>query len=127
MFEDSAFKCIVMFGAAAIGLLAWALAKLTAYLGEKVKNEYWKGVVMRTDDAVMNAVKSVYQSFVSGLKDKEKFTEEDKKAAKAMAVQAAKDMMGTKGMEEAAKVLGMDDLKMSDKVEAAVADMKAGK
>jgi len=127
MFEDIAFKCIVMFGAAAIGLLAWALAKLTAYLGEKVKNEYWKGVVMRTDDAIMNAVKSVYQSFVSGLKDKEKFTEEDKKAAKAMAIQAAKDLIGVDGMKEAAKVLGMDDLKMSDKVEAAVADMKAGK
>lgn len=131
MFEDIMFKLIVAFGAAAIALAGWALAKLTDFLSQKAGNEYWKGVISRLDDAAINAVKSVHQAFVSGLKNKDKFSDEDKKQAKAMALDALKSYMGQKGLDELMKLFNSDskelDQKLNDKIESAVNDMKNGK
>lgn len=128
MMNDMLFKCVVWFGAfGGMTLLAYGVSKLNELIKAKVSNETMKGILVRLDDAALNAVKSVHQAFVSGLKDKDSFTDEDKKTAKAMAVDAMKAYLGKKGLEEAMKVLGFDDKKAEDKVEAALVDMKAGK
>ena len=114
-----------------LAALTWAAAKLAQLIRAKVQNEYLKGVLVRLDDAVFTAVKDLQQSVVEQIKAASadgKITDEEKKEIKEKAMAAVKSHIGTKGLAEAAKVLGLEggalEGLLSSKVEAAVHDLR---
>ena len=50
------------------GIVGLLFKKIGNYFASKVKNEYWRGVVDRIDDAALKAVKLVYQAYVGPIK-----------------------------------------------------------
>lgn len=114
-----------------LAALTWAAAKLAQFIRAKVQNEYLKGVLVRLDDAVFTAVKDLQQSVVEQIKAASadgKITDEEKKQIKDRALASVKSHLGTKGLAEVAKVLGLEggalEGLLSSKVEAAVHDLR---
>lgn len=114
-----------------LAALTWAAAKLAQLIRAKVQNEYLKGVLVRLDDAVFTAVKDLQQSVVEQIKAASadgKITDDEKKQIKERALASVKSHVGTKGLAEAAKVLGLEggalETLLSSKVEAAVHDLR---
>lgn len=114
-----------------LAALTWAAAKLAQFIRAKVGNEYLKGVLVRLDDAVFTAVKAIQQSVVEEIKLASadgKITDEEKRRIKDKALATVKSHLGTKGLAELAKILGLDgvalDGLLSSKVEAAVHDLR---
>jgi hypothetical protein len=114
-----------------LAALTWAAAKLAQLIRAKVQNEYLKGVLVRLDDAVFTAVKGIQQSVVEQIKEASadgKITDDEKKRIKDKALTSVKSHLGTKGLAEVARILGLDggalDGLLSSKVEAAVHDLR---
>ena len=114
-----------------LAALTWAAAKLAQLIRAKVQNEYLKGVLVRLDDAVFTAVKDLQQTVVEQIKAASadgKITDEEKKQIKDKALAAVKSHLGTKGLAEAASVLGLGggalEGLLSSKVESAVHDLR---
>lgn len=114
-----------------LAALTWAAAKLAQLIRAKVQNEYLKGVLVRLDDAVFTAVKDLQQSVVEQIKAASadgKITDEEKRQIKEKAMAAVKSHLGTRGLAEAAKILGLEggalEGLLSSKVEAAVHDLR---
>jgi hypothetical protein len=114
-----------------LAALTWAAAKLAQLIRAKVQNEYLKGVLVRLDDAVFTAVKDIEQSVVEQIKEASadgKITDDEKKRIKEKALASVKSHLGTKGLAEVARILGLDggalDGLLSSKVEAAVHDLR---
>mgnify|MGYP001577004250 FL=1 len=114
-----------------LAALTWAAAKLAQLIRAKVQNEYLKGVLVRVDDAVFTAVKNLQQTVVEQIKAASadgKITDDEKKQIKDKALAAVKSHLGTKGLAEAAAVLGLGggalEGLLSSKVEAAVHDLR---
>jgi hypothetical protein len=96
-----------------------------------VQNESLKGVLVRLDDAVFTAVKDLQQSVVEQIKAANadgKITDDEKKQIKERALASVKANLGTKGLAEVARVLGLDggalEGLLASKVEAAVHDLR---
>ncbi len=114
-----------------LAALTWAAAKLAQLIRAKVQNEYLKGVLVRLDDAVFTAVKDMQQTVVEQIKAASadgKITDDEKKQIKEKALAAVKSHLGTKGLAEAAAILGLGGSAfeglLSSKVEAAVHDLR---
>ena len=114
-----------------LAALTWAAAKLAQLIRAKVQNEYLKGVLVRVDDAVFTAVKDLQQTVVEQIKAASadgKITDDEKKQIKEKALAAVKSHLGTKGLAEAASVLGLGggalEGLLSSKVESAVHDLR---
>jgi hypothetical protein len=114
-----------------LAALTWAAAKLAQLIRAKVQNEYLKGVLVRVDDAVFTAVKDLQQTVVEQIKAASadgKITDDEKKQIKDKALAAVKSHLGTKGLAEAASVLGLSggalEGLLSSKVESAVHDLR---
>ena len=114
-----------------LAALTWAAAKLAQLIRAKVQNEYLKGVLVRVDDAVFTAVKDLQQTVVEQIKVASadgKITDDEKKQIKEKALGAIRSHLGTKGLAEAANVLGLGggalEGLLSSKVEAAVHDLR---
>jgi hypothetical protein len=114
-----------------LAALTWAAAKLAQLIRAKVQNEYLKGVLVRRDDAVFTAVKGIQQSVVEQIKEASadgKITDDEKKRIKEKALASVRSHLGTKGLAEVARILGLDggalDGLLSSKVEAAVHDLR---
>ena len=114
-----------------LAALTWAAAKLAQLIRAKVQNEYLKGVLVRVDDAVFTAVKDLQQTVVEQIKAASadgKITDDEKKQIKDKALAAVKSHLGTKGLAEAASVLGLGggalEGLLSSKVESAVHDLR---
>jgi hypothetical protein len=114
-----------------LAALTWAAAKLAQLIRAKVQNEYLKGVLVRLDDAVFTAVKDIEQSVVEQIKEASadgKITDDEKKRIKEKALASVRSHLGTKGLAEVARILGLDggalDGLLSSKVEAAVHDLR---
>jgi hypothetical protein len=114
-----------------LAALTWAAAKLAQLIRAKVQNEYLKGVLVRLDDAVFTAVKDMQQTVVEQIKAASadgKITDDEKKQIKDKALAAVKSHLGTKGLAEAAAILGLGGSALegllSSKVEAAVHDLR---
>jgi len=93
-----------------LAALTWAAAKLAQLIRAKVQNEYLKGVLVRIDDAVFTAVKDLQQTVVEQIKAASadgKITDDEKKQIKDKALAAVKSHLGTKGLAEAAGILGL--------------------
>ena len=131
--ENIIFLLVIALGAPLLALLGY-LGKLAfdalANKAKASKLDYLAKVVSRLDDAILTVVKSVHQAFVSPLKDKDNFSEEDKKMAKALALAELKSYLGEKGLREIFKALDPKDNPLEqDKllathIEAAVVDIK---
>ena len=114
-----------------LAAVTWAAAKLAQLIRAKVQNEYLKGVLVRLDDAVFTAVKDLQQSVVEQIKAVStdgKITDDEKRQIKERAVATVKSHIGTKGLAEVAKILGLGgsalETLLSSKVEAAVHDLR---
>lgn len=114
-----------------LAALTWAAAKLAQLIRAKVQNEYLKGVLVRVDDAVFTAVKDLQQTVVEQIKVASadgKITDDEKKQIKDKALVVVKSHLGTKGLAEAAGILGLGGAALegllSSKVEAAVHDLR---
>jgi hypothetical protein len=88
-------------------------------------------VLVRVDDAVFTAVKDLQQTVVEQIKAASadgKITDDEKKQIKEKALAAVKSHLGTKGLAEAASVLGLGggalEGLLSSKVESAVHDLR---
>jgi len=91
-------------------------------------------VLVRLDDAVFNAVRSVQQATVDELKSVSadgKLTPEQREKVKQAAIDAVKAHLGDKGIAELAGILGLEngaiDKLLSTRIEAAVHDLKVAR
>jgi hypothetical protein len=116
-------------GSLLVALLAWLTTWVTSLIRAKVKNTYLEGVLVRTNDAVLTAVKMVAQTYVDEVRKAAAdgaLTDAEKAAAKQKAVAAAKAYLGPQGLDSLVKILGLDggslDAYLAGKIEAAVAD-----
>jgi len=114
-----------------LAALTWAATKLAMYIQARIQNEYLRNVLVRLEDAVFTAVKDLQQSVVEEVKAASadgKISDDEKKRIKEKAIASIKAHIGTKGLSEVAKVLGLDsgalDGFLSSKVEAAVHDLR---
>lgn len=112
--------------------LSWLSVKAAQLISAKVKNEYLKGVLVRLDDAVLVAVREVQQVTVDALKAASadgRLTPDERTKVKQAAIDSIKSHLGTKGIAEVARVLGLEDgavdKLLSTRVEAAVHDLKS--
>lgn len=119
-------QILVFCAPALVALFGWGMLKLNQLIAAKVENENLRGVLMRLDDAVDTAVKSVFQTFVKGLKKHEKFDEAAQKEAKEAALAEIKSYLGPKGLSLISKILGWKDAdkELGAKVEAKVESVK---
>jgi hypothetical protein len=111
--------------------LSWLSVKAAQLISAKVRNEYLRGVLVRLDDAVLAAVREVQQVTVDSLKAASadgQLTADERAKVKQAAIDSIKSHLGTKGIGEVAKVLGLEDgavdKLLSTRVEAAVHDLK---
>ena len=115
-----------------LAALSWLSLRIAALINAKVKNERIQGILLRLDDAVFLAVREVEQVFVSMLKTASEdgvLTAEERRQAKDAALRAARSYLGTRGLAELGKVLGLPedevDRVIGGRVEAAVYNMRA--
>lgn len=128
---DTFWKVLEILGpsvaALAVAGLGWLLAHLTSYVNAKAKNAWLAGVLARLDDFVLTAVKDVQQTAVADLKLQTggSLSAGDKAKFKADAINKVKSYWGPQGLQDAAKILGLDQLDslISGKIEAAVHDV----
>ena len=125
---EIANQLMVIFSPLLMALASLAVMKLNAYIAEKSKNEKLNACLFRLDDAVLTAVKSINQAYVSSLRAANKFDAEAQAVAKAAAVQAAKDFLGEQGLKAAKDILHLSaeavEEALINKVEAAVGSLK---
>lgn len=127
--EDILNHALLLFGSSVLALLTAGLALLTNWIAKKIKSEHWAAVVMKTDDVAIKVIRDVYQAYVEPLKAANadgKLTEDEKRNAKAMAIQQIKSYLGAKGLNELASLLsaGKIDEYLSSVVENAVSNSK---
>lgn len=115
-----------------LAALTWVGAKLGQLINAKVKNEYLRGVLARLDDTVISVVREVHQVTVDALKAATvdgKLPPSAKEAVKQAAIGAIKSHLGTKGIAQLAKVLGLDgqgvERLIGTKIESAVHGIKS--
>lgn len=128
---DIGLKALEILSPVLLAALTWAAAKLAQLVRAKVKNEYLRGVLVRLDDVVFTAVKDLQQTVVNEIKLASadgKISDAEKRRVKDQAIANVKSHLGTKGIGELAKVLGLDggaiEGLLSSKVEAAVHDLR---
>lgn len=117
-----------------LAALTWVAAKIAQYIQAKVKNEYLRGVLVRLDDAVLAAVREVQQVTVETIKSASadgRLTPDERARVKQAAIASVKSHLGMKGINELAKILGLEtgavDRLLSTRVEAAVHDLKTSR
>ena len=101
------------------------------YVQQKTSNEQLGNFIKRTDDAALRIVKSVYQSYIDGIKQKGgKLTPEEQQNAKNLAIDKLKPYLGAPGLEELSNIFGFSDHQrdkyLDEHIEAAVYDAKNG-
>lgn len=109
-----------------LALIGWLGLRLQKLIATKVENEKIEGVLLRLEAVVETAVKETAQTFLSNLKSP---TPKDYKKARAMALESIKAYVGPRGIEEAKKVLGLQEDGALEKLiasllEATVHDLK---
>lgn len=108
-------------------VLATTLTGLGTYLLAKVHGTAAKAIFKKAQDAVSVAVKQVYQTYVSELKEANtdgKLTPEEKKNARDQAVAIAKSYIGMKGLKVILWIFGLSDEKLVSLIEAEVYQAK---
>lgn len=108
--------------------IVWAAKKWSLFVDTKVGNEYVAGVLKRLGDLAAMVAKDLQQSVVDKLKADEKWTTKTAQDVKAMAMERLRLYMGTAGLAELVKVLGLEgealEKLLSSAIEAAVKDLR---
>jgi hypothetical protein len=109
---DYLLQLMVMYGPAA---LAWATAflvsVLSAHVFRKIRSDWARGVISRATDEVVDVVKSVFQSYVEGIKAGRAtggLSQDEKVEARNRAWREFSSNLGTKGLKRLARVIGID-------------------
>ena len=130
--EDIGIKVAEVLLPVLMAALTWGAARLASYINAKVKNEYLRGMLVRLNDAVVDAVKEAQQVAVASLAKANSdgvVTAEENAKVKADVMAVVQSHIGKKGLAEIGKVLGLDDgtlaALLSTKIEAAVYDIKS--
>ena len=130
-FTDFALMTLQVLLPALFAALTWAGARMAAYIRRAVDNEYLRGVLVRLDEAVINAVKDLQQTVVDELKATTadgKISDAEKKRLKDAAMANVRSYLGVKGIGVLAEVLGLSggalDRFLGSKIEAAVHDLR---
>ena len=93
---EAAFELVLL------PILLWGIKELTSYLRSKTKNAKIQKYITLAEDAVTSAVKTVSQTYVTSLKEKDEFNEEAQKEAFCRAMELTKAVL----TDEAVKILG---------------------
>jgi len=114
-----------------VAVLAWLSARLTALISAKVKAEDLRNVLLRLNDTTFAVVREVFQNYVDAQKAEDpshKLTEDQARTAKSIALDTLKAHLGTAGISEIGKTLGLPaygvDRYLGTKIEAAVNSTK---
>ena len=109
----------------------WLGARAGELIQARVDNERLRTILLRLDDAVVTAVKDLGQTLVGELRARTKdgkLSREDRRHLKETAVRHVKTYLGSTGLKELGRVLGLWELSVDDliksKVEATVHDLK---
>lgn len=128
---DIAFAIFKALSPVLLGAVTWVAARLGQWINARVRNEYLRGVLVRLDDAVLGVVREVHQVTVDALKGATvdgRLPPAARDSVKQAALNAIKSHLGTRGLTEAARVLGLSaegvDRLIGTKIEAAVHDLK---
>ena len=104
-----------LFGDYGPKVLAWVLVALGGLIGthllSTMKNQKIAGILGRAYDAVRTAVLEVAQTYADEIKKGSadgKLTPEERVMAKRAAIDKAKSYLGSKGVKQLAKVIGLD-------------------
>ena len=109
---------------ALIPILAWGVAKLTAYMDEKIKNETAEKYVNFAVDAVYTAVQQTMQTYVSALKKSGEWNAETAETAFNNAKALALVTMGVKAQEVITELSGDLEAWLDARIEACTLELK---
>lgn len=101
-------------------LITWAGTKLIQYIGTKVKNEKAVTFLKTATDIVLNAVRSVFQTYVESLKASGAFNKEAQLTALGKAKDIALAQFGDDVKEYLTKTYGNLDGWLTNQIESTI-------
>lgn len=101
-------------------LITWAGTKLIQYIGTKVKNEKAATFLSKATDIVLNAVRSVFQTYVESLKASGSFNKEAQFTALCKAKDIALAQFGDDVKEYITETYGNLDGWLTNQIESTI-------
>ena len=101
-------------------LITWAGTKLRQYIGTKVKNEKAAALLTTATTIVLNAVRSVFQTYVESLKASGSFNAEAQKTALSKAKDIALSQLGDDVKEYISSTYGNLDGWLTNQIESTI-------
>lgn len=101
-------------------LITWAGTKLIQYIGTKVKNEKAATFLSTATTIVLNAVRSVFQTYVESLKASGSFNKEAQFTALSKAKDIALAQLGDEVKEYLTKTYGNLDGWLTNQIESTI-------
>ena len=101
-------------------LITWAGTKLIQYIGTKVKNEKAVALLTTATTIVLNAVRSVFQTYVESLKASGSFNAEAQKTALSKAKDIALSQLGDDVKEYISSTYGNLDRWLTNQIESTI-------
>ena len=101
-------------------LITWAGTKLIQYIGTKVKNEKAVALLTTATTIVLNAVRSVFQTYVESLKASGSFNAEAQKTALSKAKDIALSQLGEDVKEYISSTYGNLDRWLTNQIESTI-------
>jgi len=101
-------------------LITWAGTKLIQYIGTKVKNEKASALLTTATNIVLNAVRSVFQTYVESLKANGKFDSASQVEALKMAKDIAISQLGDDVKEYITANFGNLDGWLTNQIESSI-------
>lgn len=101
-------------------LITWAGTKLIQYIGTKVKNEKAVALLTTATTIVLNAVRSVFQTYVESLKASGSFNAEAQKTALSKAKDIALSQLGEDVKEYISSTYGNLDGWLTNQIESTI-------
>ncbi len=101
-------------------LITWAGTKLIQYIGTKVKNEKAAALLTTATTIVLNAVRSVFQTYVESLKASGSFNAEAQQTALSKAKDIALSQLGDDVKEYISSTYGNLDGWLTNQIESTI-------
>lgn len=101
-------------------LITWAGTKLIQYIGTKVKNEKAVALLTTATTIVLNAVRSVFQTYVESLKASGSFNAEAQQTALSKAKDIALSQLGDDVKEYISSTYGNLDGWLTNQIESTI-------
>ena len=101
-------------------LITWAGTKLIQYIGTKVKNEKAAALLTTATTIVLNAVRSVFQTYVESLKASGSFNAEAQKTALSKAKDIALSQLGDDVKEYISSTYGNLEGWLTNQIESTI-------